>query len=78
MVIMKCTGCDKELKADMEIEYSQWLTSYFCHPNCATDYYFNEMQSTPFEVEFEAENNPEELEERGIKIVDGKLYSIEQ
>lgn len=71
MKVMKCTGCDKELKSDMEIEYSQWLSSYFCHPNCATDYYFNEMQSTPFDVK----DNPEELKERGIKVVNGKLYS---
>lgn len=67
---LKCRSCGKELTVDMEVEYSQWLTEYFCHPDHAMDYYFNEMQSTPFD----AEDRIDELEDRGLKLVNGKLY----
>lgn len=70
MEIMKCESCSQELTSEMEIEYSESLTSYFCHPNCAMDYYFNEMQSTPFDVK----DKVDELEEYGIEIIDGKLH----
>lgn len=65
---MKCANCEKILTSTMEIEYSAWLTEYFCSPKCATDKYFNYMESTP--VDFE--NLPD-----GLEIVDGKLEAVE-
>ena len=70
MEIMKCTNCDKELTEDMEIEYSEEITSYFCNPDCATNYYYDYMRSTPFDVK----DRYSELKDRNIKIKNGKLY----
>jgi len=68
---MKCANCNEELDQEMDIEYSQELTLYFCSPKCATHYYFEEMRSIPV---LPKEMTVEELKERGIKVVEGKLY----
>ena len=48
---MKCSNCNKTLTKEMEIEYSAWLTEYFCSPNCAEDKYFDYMLSVPIDFE---------------------------
>ena len=53
----------------MEVEYSAWMTEYFCSPKCATDKYFNYMQSVP--VDFE--NLPAD-----VKVIGGRLEAVEQ
>lgn len=72
MPVIKCRNCDNELTENMEIEYSEELTSFFCKPDCAMNYYFDYMRSTPFDVK-DKDNN---VVERNIKIIDGKLYDI--
>ena len=42
---IRCAKCGKELKSDMEIEYSEWINEFFCSPDCAMDRYFEYMQS---------------------------------
>lgn len=69
--VMKCQTCNKELTVKMEIEYSRNLGDYFCSPNCAMHYYFEYMQSTPFDVE----DRKDELAKRRIKVINGKLYT---
>jgi hypothetical protein len=49
----------------MEVEYSPWINEFFCSPDCATDRYFDYMESRP--VDF-TQDLPE-----GVKVVDGKL-----
>lgn len=71
MEIMKCTHCNKQLSYEMHIEYSEELESYFCSPDCAIDYYFDYMISVPF---LPNEKTDEDLEEKGIKVINGKLY----
>ena len=61
---MRCANCEKELTTKMEVEYSAWLTEYYCSPKCATDRYFNYMESTP--VDFE--NLPKGVEVVGYKL----------
>jgi len=61
---IRCANCGKELTDKTEVEYSEWLTSYFCSPDCAADKYFDLMGSAP--VDFS------ELPDT-IKVVDGKL-----
>lgn len=46
---MYCSRCNKELKANMEIEYSGELGEFFCSPDCAMDRYFEYMESKPIE-----------------------------
>ena len=53
MDTLKCSVCEKELKSSMEIEYSSWINEFFCSPKCATDRYFNYMESLP--VDFDNE-----------------------
>lgn len=64
---MKCGNCDDVLTDQMEIEYSAWLTEYFCSPKCATDKYFNYMESAS--VDFE--NLPVD-----VGVVDGKFLYL--
>lgn len=68
---MTCYSCNTTLKSEMDIEYSNWLSEYFCSPGCAIDSYFNHMESRPLDLE-----NTEELEEYGIKLVDGELFRV--
>jgi len=35
----------------MEVEYSQWINEFFCSPDCATNRYFNYMESTPLDFD---------------------------
>ena len=70
---MRCQYCDKELTSDMEIEYSKNTGDYFCKPDCAMSYYFEYMESTPFLIN---DKTPDELKERNIKVVNGKLYDL--
>ena len=44
---MKCARCGATLTAKMEIEYSGYLGEYYCSPDCATDRYFEHMESEP-------------------------------
>lgn len=46
-----CTQCHKDLIKTMEIEYSEYLSAYFCDPDCARDHYFEYMQSGPLDIE---------------------------
>lgn len=67
-VNMKCANCEKELTSKMEIEYSAHITEYYCSPDCATDRYFNYLESTSIDFS----NLPD-----GLKIVKGKLKAVE-
>jgi len=71
---LKCYSCNKELTNETQIEYSNWLKEYFCNPDCAADSYFNYMESYPFNLDI----NKDELKERGIKLVNGKLYKTQK
>ena len=44
---MRCANCKKELKENMEIEYSKYQTCYFCSFKCAEDYAFEFMEIAP-------------------------------
>ena len=46
---MKCDNlcCGRTLTRTMEIEHSHWLSEYYCSPDCATDRYFEAMDSLP-------------------------------
>ena len=44
---VKCGNCKENLITDMEIEYSKVTGEYFCSPDCATEYYFEYMESSP-------------------------------
>lgn len=44
-----CDNCGKELKSDMEIEYSNELCEYYCYPDCATTRYYDAMGSIPLD-----------------------------
>ncbi|PAV30255.1 hypothetical protein CIL05_07240 [Virgibacillus profundi] len=72
MELLKCAKCDTELSDKMEIEYSRWVTEYFCNPDCAMSYYFEYMGSVPFDVH----DLPESLKHNKVKAVNGKLYDI--
>lgn len=67
---VKCGTCGREITADMEVEYSDYLTEFFCNPDCAKQEYFEQMMSSPFEM---TENN---VKKRNLAIVDGKLYRV--
>lgn len=47
---MECDNCGKKLIQEMEIEHSNWISEYFCSPNCAINRYFNYMRSSPVEA----------------------------
>ncbi len=49
-MFIKCR-CGKELKSNMEVEYSRHLTEFFCSPDCATDRYFEYMESCCVDME---------------------------
>ena len=44
---MLCARCGKALTPEMEIEYSRHLGEYFCSPDCATDRYYEYLDSEP-------------------------------
>lgn len=68
---IKCYSCNKPITNKTQIEYSNWLQEYFCDPDCAANTYFNYMESSPLALDLK-----DELKERGIKIVNGKLYRV--
>ena len=42
---MNCARCNKVLTDKMEVEYSYQVNEFYCSPDCATDRYFEYMQS---------------------------------
>lgn len=69
-VAVKCGACEKDITNKTEVEYSGFLTEYFCNPDCATDRYFDYMQSTPFQFE------KDKMRERKLTLKNDKLYEI--
>ena len=63
-----CRNCNKELTTKTEIEYSRWLTEYFCNTECATNHYYNYLESTPVNL-----TDKTELKNREIIIKKGCL-----
>lgn len=61
---LKCKWCGKELAPDMEIEYSGLECEYFCSSDCATNYYFEFMQSMVIYLD----------ESEDLEVVDGKVF----
>jgi len=63
---MKCANCKKELKENMEIEYSKHQTCYFCSFKCAEDYAFDFLQIAPvmkpYSKEFKIKLKGEKIE----------------
>lgn len=68
MQAIECKQCSRELTNDNEVEYSHWLTEFFCDPDCAKQHYFEAMQSTVLEF------NEYDLNEVDAIMKDGKLY----
>jgi hypothetical protein len=71
MEMVKCGSCEKEIDVSMEIEYSQEINEFFCHPDCATNKYFDCMQSMVFD-----RTDEEFLKNENVKIVKGKLIKV--
>lgn len=69
MEVVRCSSCDKELDLKMEIEYSREVNEFYCNADCATNRYFEYMQSMVFDKE-----DKDFLNEEEVKIVKGKLY----
>lgn len=68
--VLECAWCHKELTKDMEVEYSNWLTAYYCCPDCAMSAYFEYCDSIPVDMT--------RLKDYGLKALkDGKLIEIE-
>lgn len=66
--IMTCGDCGNELTNSTEVEYSQFLTEYFCNPNCAQNRYFEYMGSSP--VDF---TNLDD----GIVVSNGRMFMVQ-
>lgn len=66
---LKCGSCKKELNGKAEIEYSSWLTEYYCDPNCATERYFEYMGSRVLDAEG--------FDQDKVFFMNGKLYQKE-
>lgn len=64
--VIRCRNCDKGITDKTEVEYSEELTSFFCNPNCATNYYYEYMRSVPLEGMLEFRSD--------IYFKDGRLY----
>ena len=43
--------CGKSLTVHMKVEYSRHLNEFFCSPDCATDRYFEYMESCCVDME---------------------------
>lgn len=48
--VMICKNCDVELTDKMELEYSQTASEIFCSPDCAKNFYFEYMGSSPIDI----------------------------
>lgn len=70
MDAVRCGNCGKEITSDMEVEFSEYLTEFFCNPDCAKQEYFEQMQSSPFEM---SEGN---VRRKNLAIENGKLYRV--
>jgi hypothetical protein len=74
MEYLKCARCNILLTFEMEIEHSKWLGEFYCSPDCATDRYFDYMESTPLEFD---ENNVAEVDNIKLKYdKNGKIKFI--
>jgi len=62
-----CGQCKVVLVKGMEVEYSKWLTEFYCSPSCAEAKYFEYLDSSP--VDFE------NLNLYGLSLVKNKLVS---
>jgi len=69
--VLTCKNCGVELNDKMELEYSQTATELFCSPDCAKDFYFEYMGSSPIDL-----TDAHDLKDKGIKVVRGKIVSI--
>ncbi|MBT2759991.1 hypothetical protein [Paenibacillus sp. ISL-20] len=65
-----CPTCKKEITVEMEVEYSAYLTEFFCSPDCAIQEYMEQMQSSPFEM------TEENVRTKNLAIENGKLYRV--
>lgn len=65
---VKCGSCEKEIDVSMEIEYSREINEFFCNPDCATNRYFDYMQSMIFD-----RTDKDFLKSENVKIVKSKL-----
>lgn len=72
MEILCCNQCGKELDTSMEVEYSRDINELFCSPDCATDRYFDVMQS--ISVDF---TDSEFLMNENFRIINGKLIYVD-
>ncbi|GFN32515.1 hypothetical protein PCURB6_27750 [Paenibacillus curdlanolyticus] len=69
--VLTCKTCEVELTDKMELEYSQFVTEIFCSPDCAKQYYFEYMGSSPIDL-----TDKHELKDKGIRVVKGKIVGI--
>ncbi len=65
-----CGYCKKPITDETEVEYSEYLTEFFCNPDCAKNEYFEQMQSSPFEF---SEAN---VSRKNLAIENGKLFRV--
>lgn len=63
-----CKRCEKPITSKTEVEYSDWLTEFFCDNECAMEHYLEYMGSTVFEFDEYS------LEKAKVTFKDGKLY----
>lgn len=68
MGLLKCGRCNEPLTSKTEIEYSRELSTFYCNTDCATDAYYEVMQSTPLE------GIKDEMKSRGLSFKKGKLH----
>jgi hypothetical protein len=71
-ITLKCGSCQREITNKTEVEYSEHLSEFYCNPDCATDRYFDYLQSEPFH--FEAH----EMESKGVRLNGDRLESIDE
>jgi len=66
--IIKCESCGKEISNKTEVEYSQYLSAFFCNFDCAVEHFMDYMQCTPFSFD------PHEMKGKQVRLVRGKLH----
>jgi hypothetical protein len=50
-----CGSCKNPVTNKTEVEYSDWINEYFCNADCATNRYFDYMQSRL--IDFESDSD---------------------
>lgn len=70
MEVINCGSCKEPLTNKTEVEYSQEINEYFCNPDCATNRYFEYMQSRP--IDFTSDDDTKDF-----VIKRGKLFEKE-